>query len=159
LEIRWLGHASFHIRSGDLHILTDPFSPALGIPGAFPRAHIVTVSHPHPHHGATEAVPGNPKVLHGPGEYEIAGVFIRGMKTTLQPQAGDGGRNTVYTFGLEGIVLCHLGDLGAVPTPAQVEGLGPVHILLAPAGGTCTISPSEATSLPPRRHPHALPAP
>ncbi|MBI4233542.1 MAG: MBL fold metallo-hydrolase [Chloroflexi bacterium] len=143
LEITWLGHSCFRIRSGDLVILTDPYSASLGLDLGSPSARIVTISHSHPHHSAGERVADNPKVLRGPGEYEVAGVYIRGFKTTLRAEAGEGGRNTAYALDLEGLTVCHLGDLGAVLAPAQVERLGSVHILLVPAGGTCTISPAE----------------
>ena len=50
----------------------------------------MTLTHQHPGHNYVAGVEGNPKVLKGPGEYEIAEIFIRGIKTfhdSVQPRA------------------------------------------------------------------------
>jgi len=144
VEVTWRGHASFLLRSGPTALLMDPFGPGLGLDPGRPRATLVTVSHPHPHHGYLEGVEGSPKVLQGPGEYEVGGVFLQGLATPLRPEAGEGGRNTVFVAELEGLTFCHLGDLGAPLTPRQAEALGRVDVLMVPAGGRCTLTPAEA---------------
>lgn len=143
VEVTWRGHSSFFLRWGETALLMDPFGPGLGLDPGRPRATVVTVSHPHPHHAHTEGVEGSPKILPGPGEYEVGGVFIRGLRTPLQPAAGEGGRNTVFVVELEGLTFCHLGDLGGALSARQVEAIGPVDVLMAPAGGRCTLSPAE----------------
>ena len=54
------------------------------------------------------------------------------------------GRNTAYVIELDDVRICHLGDIGHVPTPEQVEELSGVDILLAPVGGTNTIDAASA---------------
>ena len=79
MEITWLGHSCFRIKGREVVLVTDPYSKGLGYPWGKPMAHIVTVSHPHPGHSNAEGVGGQPKVVAGPGEYEVAGVLIGGI--------------------------------------------------------------------------------
>jgi L-ascorbate metabolism protein UlaG (beta-lactamase superfamily) len=110
-----------------------------------PTADIVTVSHDHEGHSAVEGVTGSPRVVRGPGEYEIAGVLITGIQTYHDNQRGAcRGRNTAFVIEAENMRLCHLGDLGHLPTPEQVEAMGAVDILLVPVGGVSTLDAAAA---------------
>jgi L-ascorbate metabolism protein UlaG (beta-lactamase superfamily) len=81
----------------------------------------------------------------GPGEYEIAGVPITGIRTYHDGERGaQRGTNTVFVLEIESMRLCHLGDLGHVPTPEQVEAMGDVDILLVPVGGGSTLDAAAA---------------
>ena len=119
----------------------------LGLTMVREEADIVTVSHDHPHHSFRDAVEGSPTVLEGPGEYEVANFYVRGMGT--RRGAEDGGRqiNTVFTIQAEDLTLCHLGDLNQTLSPGQAEELNQTDVLFVPAGGTCTISPDRAAEL------------
>lgn len=78
--------------------------------------------------------------MRGPGEYEISGVLIIGIATFHDAEGGRRrGRNTVYLMEVDGISVCHLGDLGHVLTSEQVEEIGNVDVLLLPVGGVSTI--------------------
>ena len=48
---------------------------------------------------------------------------------------------------IDGVNICHLGDLGHVPTQTQAESFGNVDILLIPVGGVSTINASEAAEV------------
>lgn len=144
MEITWLGHSCFRVRSKDATIVTDPYDRSLGNLSRV-TADIVTVSHEHPAHNFREAVGGAPKVVEGPGEYEVSGVFITGLRTYHDRVKGqERGPNAVYLMELEDVVVCHLGDLGHVPQAAQVEEMGNVDVLLVPVGGGSTIGAAEA---------------
>jgi L-ascorbate metabolism protein UlaG (beta-lactamase superfamily) len=45
------------------------------------------------------------------------------------------------------VTICHLGDLGHVPSQSQVEALSDVDVLLIPVGGVHTIDASKATEV------------
>jgi len=108
----------------------------------------VTVSHDHPAHDNVKAVKGAPKIISGPGEYEIKGIFIIGISTFHDGQGGKSrGRNIAYLFDFEGLTICHLGDLGHVPTESQLEDLSDVDVLLIPVGGVTTIGAAEASEV------------
>ncbi len=145
MEIKWLGHSCFVLRGKEATVVTDPFDPSLGYPLAMPEANIVTLSHEHPHHSFTAAVAGSPKLIKGPGEYEIANIFIYGIRTFHDAERGRGrGKNTVYLMEIDDVRICHLGDLGHVPTPDQVEELSGADVLLIPVGGVSTINATAA---------------
>lgn len=145
MEITWLGHSCFRMKGKEAILLTDPFEKSLGYPLGKPSADIVTVSHPHPNHSNVAAVGGAPRVLRGPGEYEIAGVFITAIGTFHDKEGGGKhGKNIVYLIEVDEVTVCHLGDLGHVPSPDQAEAMSPVDVLLVPIGGVSTIGASEA---------------
>lgn len=145
MEITWLGHSCFRLRGRDAAAVTDPCAKSTGYSIGRPTADIVTVSHDHPGHNNVAAVAGSPRVVQGPGEFEIAGVLIMGIRTYHDQQNGDRlGRNISYVLELDDVRVCHLGDLGHVPTPEQVEELSRVDILLAPVGGGSTIGAAAA---------------
>ena len=95
-------------------------------------ADIVTISHDRPNHAFLEGVSGTPRVITGPGEYEVAGILIAGIATALEP--GSRPRNTAYVFRFEDLVICHLGDLEKQLSNDQVEEIGAIDVLMVPAG-------------------------
>ncbi len=144
MDITWLGHSCFRIRSRDAIVITDPPAKEWGLPNLLP-ADIVTVSHPHAGHSNAAAVSGAPLVVRGPGEYESKEVLILGLTTFHDAMRGaERGKNTVYVMELEGMSVCHLGDLGDVPSADVLEALGNVDVLLIPVGGGSTINASKA---------------
>ncbi len=145
MEIVWLGHSCFKIRGKEATVVTDPFDKTLGYPMKKPTATIVTVSHQHPQHSFVQGVSGTPRVISRPGEYEVANVFITGIATFHDSERGaELGRNTAYVMRIEDVGICHLGDLGHVPTAEQIEQMGDVDILMVPVGGGPTIGPAAA---------------
>ena len=148
MEIDWFGHACFRLRGREGTVITDPYSKDIGLSFARPRGDIVTISHAHPGHSFAKGVKGDPKVIEGPGEYEIKNIFITGVPTMHDKKGGkDRGANTVYVFDLDGLTICHLGDLGHVPTQPQAEMFGNVNVLLVPVGGVSTINASDAAEI------------
>jgi len=145
MEIVWLGHSCFRLRAREAAILTDPCPKSTGYSMGRPTADIVTVSHEHEGHNAVEGVVGSPRVVRGPGEYEMAGVLITGIRTYHDNQRGARrGTNTAFIIEAENLRLCHLGDLGHLPTPEQVEAMGGIDILLVPVGGGNTLDATAA---------------
>lgn len=126
--------------------MTDPYSSDIGIVLARLRADVVTVSH---HTASCEhlaAVEGPFKLLDGPGEYEISGVFITAVSTFADNEQGKvRGRNTVFAFDFDGTTICHLGRLGHVPAQSQVKDLGSVSVLLVPVGGGGSLTSTQAS--------------
>ena len=148
MHITWYGHSCFRLRSRRGSVITDPYGNDIGYRLPRLRADIVTVSHDHPDHSNVQAVKGKPKVIGGPGEYEIKGIFIIGISTFHDARRGKlKGRNTVYLFDFEELTVCHLGDLGHIPTEMQLEDLGDVDVLLIPVGGVTTIDPAKASEV------------
>lgn len=148
MEITWLGHACFRLRGREAVVVTDPCPPSTGYKIGRISGHIVTLSHPHPEHSYTQALTGNPRIITGPGEYEIGGVMIVGVATYHDNQKGARlGKNTAYVIEMDDLRICHLGDLGHMPTSAQAEEMTPIDILLVPVGGSSTIDGAAAAAV------------
>jgi len=157
VDINWLGHSCFRIRGSQGVIITDPYPPDLGYSLGKPTARIVTVSHQHPSHSYVKGVGGEPKLVTGPGEYEISDVLIIGIATFHDADGGrNRGKNTVYLMEVDGVSICHLGDLGHVLTAEQVEEIDDVDVLLLPVGGVSTINAPMAAEVIRRLEPKAV---
>jgi len=148
MDISWLGHSCFRIRGNRASVITDPYPPSLGYSLGKPTARIVTVSHQHLGHSYVQGVGGEPRLVTGPGEYEISGVMIIGIATFHDKEKGTKrGKNTVYVMEVDEVWVCHLGDLGHVLTAEQVEEIDNVDVLLLPVGGVSTIDASMAVEV------------
>lgn len=148
MEITWLGHSCFRIKGRQATVITDPYSPSLGYTLGKQKADIVTVSHQHEGHANVQAITDSPRLVSGPGEYEIGGVLIIGVASFHDIARGAlRGKNTVYVMEVDEVAVCHLGDLGHVLTAAEVEELGNVDVLLLPVGGVSTIDASTAAEV------------
>jgi len=146
MRVEWLGHACFLITASDgTRIITDPYDRTVGYRDIGVEADIVTVSHEHFDHNFVEGVGGSPEVVRGPGRRTVKGIEFVGVETFHDTSGGaQRGRNTAFLFEVDGVRICHLGDLGHVLSKEQAEKLGEVDLLLVPVGGTFTIGPKEA---------------
>ena len=142
MDIYWLGHACFRLRSAvsGLSIITDPYTSAAGLgvhidPRQLVDVAAVTVSHDDGTHNSIDDLTGSPKVFDTPGEYEFQGITIRAVMTPLPEDTPRNRRNVAYTIAVDGISVCHLGNITQPLTAQQVGLIGPADVVLAPAGG------------------------
>jgi len=140
-----LGHSCFRIKGSQAIVITDPFPPDTGYSLGKQTADIVSVSHWHPSHSYVQGVSGESRLIKGPGEYEIAGVLVLGIATFHDSVKGQSrGKNTAYLMEIDGVAVCHLGDIGHVLGDEQIEEMGNIDVLLLPVGGVSTINPAMA---------------
>ena len=148
MEITWLGYSCFRLKGKQTTIVTDPFPPDLGYSLGKLTADIVTISHQHPGHSYIEGVGGEPKVLTGPGEYEISGIITFGIQTYHDTEQGTlRGKNIIFVFEIDDVVVCHLGDLGHTLTTEQIAKIDSADVLLVPVGGVSTIDATHAAEI------------
>ena len=149
MTIQFIGHAFFKISSKDTVIATDPFPKELGLEPQRFKADILTISHQHWDHNNKKAILGQPFIIETPGEYEVKGVAIRGIRSFHDNSQGkERGLNTIFVFEIEGIKIAHFGDFGQKDlTSEQLEALEGVDIILIPVGGTYTINGKEASQI------------
>ena len=152
MNIKWLGHSCFLITSASgATLLTDPYDTA-----AFPDTlfyapidaapDVVTVSHSHADHNNTAALGGTPMIVTTAEPRQIHDFGIRGVATWHDTEGGAlRGGNMVFILTVDGVTVCHLGDLGHELGPEQVAAIGPVDVLLIPVGGNFTIDAEAAT--------------
>jgi len=148
MDITWLGHSCFLIRGKEKTIITDPYHPDFGYRLGEPEADIVTVSHFHPGHNYVAGVTNEPNRIDSPGEYEMGGTFITGVATFHDDRKGSlRGKNTIYIIEMDGITLCHLGDLGHPLNPNLIEEIGDIDTLFLPVGEVSTMPVDAAAEV------------
>ena len=146
MKIQWLGHSAFKLtESTGTSIITDPYSDEIGIHFPSVQADAVTLSHAHYDHNAFSSIAGNPVIIDQVGVHDYKGVSISSIRTYHDANSGlQRGKNLVFKFQLDGVEVCHLGDLGEQCNTRLVELLMPVNVLLIPVGGEYTIDAEEA---------------
>ena len=152
MTIKFLGHASFLITSEEgVRIITDPYESG-GYGGALryepitDEADIVTVSHDHADHNYVAGVSGNPVVV--TESTEVSGISFRVIDSYHDDAQGtERGPNRIFCFQVDGISICHLGDLGHLLSTEQATSIGEVDVLLIPVGGHFAIDAQGATQV------------
>jgi L-ascorbate metabolism protein UlaG (beta-lactamase superfamily) len=149
MEITWFGHTCFRITErGMATVVTDPFdSKFAGYKPLKLKADILTTSNESPGHNFSQAVKGYSHFLNGPGEYEIGGVFITGVRINGQPNSKKDSSNTMFVFDYGKAAVAHLGALKQVPNQTEIEALGNVHIALVPVGGGESLTAAKAVEV------------
>lgn len=148
-DIQYIGRSCVRIRGKEGIVVCDPAPKSSGLNLGSLTAHIVTLSSRDPEHLASATVkPAKERVfvIDGPGEYEVGGIMINGVRTYRDNQKGaHRGHNTVYAISLDGLVFCHLGELGHDLTTQQIEEIGVVDIVFVPANGS--LSPAKLAEI------------
>ena len=126
MDIIWHGHSCFELVSGGYSSVIDPFQDT-SVGTAYPHVRLtadaVYISHEDRDHNFREGVTlrntgkANPFAV---TELETYHDIMRGRLR---------GMNTVRIFAAEGMRVAHLGDLGAKPTPEQMQQLQPRVII------------------------------
>ncbi len=161
IKVSWYGQSFFVLESSkgfrlafDPHLIAE-FGRPMGL-----RADVVLMSHNHTDHTAIEALDNykdkSLRIIRG-----LKGTGLRADWNKVDEKIGDvsvrsvglyhddteglrSGKNTAFVVVMDGWHICHLGDIGHLLTPAQVEQIGPVDVLMVPVGGIYTINGSEA---------------
>lgn len=85
-----------------------------------------------------------PFTISGPGEYELADIFIEGF----QSKGPDGKINTIYALNMEGFKIVHLGALAEGDVDADtLEDISGADIMFVPIGGHGSLGPKAAAKL------------
>ncbi|KKR33550.1 MAG: Zn-dependent hydrolase of the beta-lactamase fold-like protein [candidate division CPR2 bacterium GW2011_GWC1_39_9] len=147
MEILYLGHSAFKLVGKNIQIVIDPYGePAkLGMKPIKTPADVVLITHDHWDHNNIAAISGNPVVFDMPGDYEVKGITFKGINS----KHGNDSElpNTIFTIRMEDLTIAHLGDLGEVLSPAQLERMSEIDILMVPVGGKFTINPEQAVEV------------
>jgi L-ascorbate metabolism protein UlaG (beta-lactamase superfamily) len=99
---------------------------------------LITTNHPN-YNGKEQVETGTktPYVIAGPGEYEVAGIFIKafGTETTLKEGKTEKVyQNTSYAFTFDGIRVVFLGALSTKLEPQHKEMIDETDVLFVPVG-------------------------
>jgi L-ascorbate metabolism protein UlaG (beta-lactamase superfamily) len=152
-RVEWLGHESFVITSSiGKKVLTNPYAP--GTTGrAFPRGlrpDVLLVSTERSDANFVDAFDNSPITFRGAigiGTNNAAGLRIRGISAYGNSEAGSGELNLIFTWSLEGMRFCYLGNIQSRLTPAQAQQVGPVDILFMPVGLPAGLSDEDRLTI------------
>lgn len=129
-------------------VIIDPYTPG----GAVRHRPIpdivngVAVSHGHPGHNGVAHLQGNPEVFYQSG-------WVKTIELTAIPCYHDTkkgrkfGPNTAWRVVIDGVSICHLGDIGHMPTDEQLVDMVPTDVLLVPVGGVHSLDWEQANSI------------
>lgn len=160
MRARWLGQSAFHLEGGDRSVLIDPFAAMEGleargmrfdyppIEGVAPD--LVLVTHEHVDHNGVEVAEGSPAVLRSTaGRLESPLGEVLAVASEHDAVAGtQRGPNTIFSFELDGLRVCHFGDFGQSDMrPEQAEALGRPDLLFVPVGDGPTIGGERAADI------------
>jgi len=146
MRIRWHGHACFEISDG-VTVVTDPHDgKSIGIPPPRVKADVVLVSHNHFDHNSVRSVKGqNTRVFDKAGRFAEGALEIAGVPSFHDDVGGQKrGGMVLFSFRMDGIRLCHLGDLGSTLGEKELSELGEVDVLFVPVGDIFTIDATRA---------------
>ncbi len=147
MVIEYLGHSCFKLtESTGTCVVCDPYSEET-VGYAMPKvtADAVTVSHHHDDHDFIANVGGNPVIIDKESSFDLPGVEINSVKSFHDGNRGKKrGENVIFKFRMDGIDICHLGDLGEACSLDLIETILPVNVLLIPVGGNYTIDAEMA---------------
>lgn len=146
MKIQYLGHSCFKLtESTGTTVVADPYGEiGYDLPEDL-SADAVSISHNHFDHNNAAAVKGKPTVLNKEGFYDLPGVEIVAIKSYHDEVEGaKRGDNLIFKFRMDGLDICHLGDLGEECSAELLELILPVNVLLIPVGGKYTIDAEQA---------------
>lgn len=155
MRITFYAHACFRVENDEIAIVTDPYTPGPTAsnfePINEPADLVITSSDDDPFHSDTSHVNGNPTTVNAlnlpDSGSTVAGVHIVPYRVSERARTRPDGSVKIpspcamYSFELDGIKCCHMGDLG---TPLDDVYIGQlrdkVDVLFALAGDVATIS-------------------
>ncbi|MDE6598389.1 MAG: MBL fold metallo-hydrolase [Clostridia bacterium] len=146
MKIEYLGHSSFKLtESTGTSVVCDPYGAEVGYEMPEVSADAVTISHHHYDHDASVKIKGKPVILDTECSYDLPGVDISAIKSFHDNVRGKArGENVIFKFRMDGIDVCHLGDLGEACSAELIDLILPVNVLLIPVGGNYTIDAEMA---------------
>lgn len=142
MRVRWHGHSCFEFSDSDLTLVVDPHDGrSIGIKPPAASADIVLMTHNHYDHNATRAIRGkHTDVLGKEGIFQIHGFTVEGLHSCHDTNNGkERGPNTIYRFEMDGISVCHCGDMGCIPDDDVIDRIRNVDMLFVPTGEVFTI--------------------
>ena len=148
--LEYWGHSFFTVTTEKGTVVAfDPYGEFYDYPKRRIAANVCVVSHHHHDHDGVSSLTGEYKLIDTAGKVQPApDVRLMGIPCCHDHHGGaHRGQNLMFVLESEGLRIAHLGDLGHIPTPAQVRELGRVDVLLLPVGGYYTIDAAEAAQV------------
>jgi L-ascorbate metabolism protein UlaG (beta-lactamase superfamily) len=160
MQVEWYGQSAFRLSSADATVAIDPFADLSALTGRgiqfdYPAidgltADLLLVTHEHVDHNGVQLVGGDPLILRSTaGRLESPIGEVTAVASEHDQAAGtERGPNTIFSFELDGLRVCHFGDFGQRELRAeQTAAIGRVELLFVPVGGGPTIGAQDAAAI------------
>ena len=147
--ITYYGNQFFKIAQGDTVVAINPPSKESGVNSTKFGSVLALSTTAHPLYNGFENVTHGenvPFMISGPGEYEVAGILVKGKGTTTHI-GGKEYNTAVYSLVLEDIKIGFLGPIEKPLLAAEYEVLSGTDILFIPIGGEGVLTPAEANKV------------
>jgi len=153
MDITWHGNTCFVCKDKGVTIVINPDNGAGKLKGEIVLSSLKE---------KTAEVEGASQVCDWPGEYEIKDVAIsafQAWKSSKKNEEQEGKKSEstlIFRFDVEGIRMCHLGELGHALTSDMVKEIGDIDVLIMNAGAGTNLDGKKAMEILESIDPRAL---
>ncbi|MDD3861743.1 MAG: MBL fold metallo-hydrolase [Candidatus Gracilibacteria bacterium] len=145
MDITWQGNTCFVCKGKDSTVVINPDLQAGKVRGQIVLSSLKKED--------TVDVEYMTQLCDWPGEYEVGGVPIVAFQAwkTSKKSEEEGGKKAdstlIFRFDLDGIKICHLGELGHSLTSDMVKEIGDTDILMMNAGKGTNLESKKAVEI------------
>jgi L-ascorbate metabolism protein UlaG (beta-lactamase superfamily) len=134
MEIKWHGESTFTLKGKSTTIAINPIE---GGKHNLKETKADTILLTDDYHEKAKLIKGCEKaqIINWPGEYEVQGAAIISIPAfTNEQEEGDSdkGRVLIFSFLIDDIRICHLGEIGQTLDEDILEKIGDVDLLIVP---------------------------
>ncbi|PIQ78455.1 hypothetical protein COV82_00675 [Candidatus Peregrinibacteria bacterium CG11_big_fil_rev_8_21_14_0_20_46_8] len=145
MDIQWHGRSCVSIKGKSGTVIVDPYDQkkaGFKLPKSL-KPEVVLSNEDDPELDAAQ-FGKETHIFDWPGEYEACGILIQAIQAYDRPLEKDEAGNKqstkansimIYSLMVDGLRVCHLGNIGHKLTPEMLEQIGEVDVLLVPIGG------------------------
>lgn len=144
MEITWIQNSTFLIKTSiGKRLLIDPFIKFNSCDLLYLNPNVVTVSSEFS--TSFPEISKDIELITCVGSYNTEIGKIIGYQSFSDSLKGTKrGLNTIYTYEIDNLKLCHLGYIGEIPSKGLLSKLNDIDILFIPVGGHINISGKDA---------------
>ncbi len=144
MEITWIQNSTFLIKTSiGKRLLIDPFNKFNSCDLLYLNPNVVTVSSEFS--TSFPEISKDIELITCVGSYNTEIGKIIGYQSFSDSLKGTKrGLNTIYTYEIDNLKLCHLGYIGEIPPKQLLSKLNDIDILFIPVGGHINISGKDA---------------
>lgn len=146
MDITWIKNSTFLIKTSmGKRLIIDPFNKIHTCNIYKLNPNVITLSSPNIELPHSNQIDPHVKIISSPGIYNTDIGLIKGYNTYCDHYNGaKRGPNTIYTYHIDDLKLCHLGFLGEFLSSDILNNLNDIDILFIPIGGHINLSGKEA---------------
>ncbi|MFA7685360.1 MAG: MBL fold metallo-hydrolase [Candidatus Gracilibacteria bacterium] len=153
MDITWHGNTCFVCKDKGATVVVNPDSESGKLKGEIVLSSLKE---------KTAEVEGMTQICDWPGEYEIKDIAISAFpawKSSKKNEEKEGKKSEatlVFRFDMDGIKMCHLGELGHALTSDMVKEIGDIDVLIMSAGEGTNLDSKKAIEILEAIDPRAL---